>query len=41
MELRGCLLQKLINRKVTVGYKEQEIAALGLVAEEGAKYGKE
>jgi type I restriction enzyme S subunit len=40
-ELRDWLLPMLMNGQVSVGYAEQEVESLGLVAEENAKYGKE
>jgi type I restriction enzyme S subunit len=39
-ELRDWLLPMLMNGQVSVGYAEQEVVALGLVAEENIKYEK-
>ena len=40
-ELRDWLLPMLMNGQITVGGAEKEIERLGLVAEEGIKYGEE
>ena len=40
-ELRDWLLPMFMNGQITVGYAEQEIESLGLVAEGNVKYGKE
>jgi type I restriction enzyme S subunit len=40
-ELRDWLLPMLMNGQVSVGYAEQEIESLGLVAEDKLKYGEE
>ena len=39
-ELRDWLLPMLMNGQVSVGYAEQEVESLGLVAEENTKYEK-